>query len=138
MRIFKSKHFDKFARKERISDDTLRNAINDIENGLIDADLGSGVIKQRLPKQGRGKSKGYRSIIVYKFAEFSLFVYGFDKNDRTNITADEEENFKAAAKTILAFSPEQIQQALDGKAFIEVSNETIQQPGKCSDPRIDE
>lgn len=75
---------------------------------------------------------------MYKFAEFSLFVYGFDKNDRANITADEKENFKVAAKTILAFSPEQIQQALDGKAFIEVSNETIQQSGKCSDPRIDE
>lgn len=125
MRIFKSKHFDKFARKEHISDLTLQKAIQDIENGLIDADLGSGIIKQRLPKQGRGKSKGYRSIIVYKFATFSLFVYGFDKNDKANITLDEEENFRAVAKTLLAFDEQQIQQAIDGKVFIEVSNESI-------------
>ncbi|MDY5106139.1 MAG: type II toxin-antitoxin system RelE/ParE family toxin [Actinobacillus minor] len=115
MRIFKSKHFDKFARKERISNDTLRNAINDIENGLIDADLGSGVIKQRLPKQGRGKSKGYRSIIVYKFAEFSLFVYGFDKNDRANITADEEETLKQQPKPFWHLVPNKFSKPLMAK-----------------------
>ncbi|QIW15819.1 addiction module toxin RelE [Pasteurellaceae bacterium RH1A] len=123
MRIFKSKHFDKFARKEHISDKTLRKTIHDIENGLIDADLGSGVIKQRLPKHNRGKSKGYRSIIVYKCSQFSLFLYGFDKNDRTNITVEEEVNFKAAANHILSFSEEQIQQAIKSNIFIEVSNE---------------
>lgn len=123
MQILKSKHFDKFVRKEKISDKLLRKTIEDIEKGLIDADLGSGVIKQRLPKSGMGKSKGYRSIIIYKSAEFSLFVYGFDKNERANISRDEEINFKLAAKTILAFNQEQIQQAIDGKAFIKVSDE---------------
>ncbi|MCI5764756.1 type II toxin-antitoxin system RelE/ParE family toxin [Actinobacillus porcinus] len=120
MRIFKSRYFDKFARKAKISDKTLQNAITEIENGLIDADLGSGVYKQRLPKQGRGKSKGFRSIILYKTAQFSLFVYGFDKKDQQNISAEDEMKFKALANVVLNFSPVQIQSAVDNQEFIEI------------------
>lgn len=123
MRIFKSNAFEKFARKHKISDSLLINAINEIENGLIDADLGSGVIKQRLAKAHRGKSKGYRTIILYKTSSFSLFVFGYDKKDQTNLSTKDLNNFKDSARTILAMSDDEIAELVDKKIFIEVQNE---------------
>ncbi|PJG83438.1 type II toxin-antitoxin system RelE/ParE family toxin [Caviibacterium pharyngocola] len=125
MRILKSKFFDKFARKSQISDEILKKTIEDIENGLIDANLGAGVIKQRIPKQSRGKSKGYRSIIIYKFATLSIFVHGYDKKDQANISSDELLAFKALADDIFTLTQEQLQIAIDNKIFIEVTNNEI-------------
>lgn len=123
MRIFKSNAFEKFARKHKISDSLLINAINEIENGLIDADLGSGVIKQRLAKAHRGKSKGYRVIIIYKFKHISLFAYGFDKKDKENLTPAEENTFKALAKYFVAITNEQLNQSIEARELIEVPYE---------------
>ena len=61
MRIFKNKFITKFAEKQGIDDTDLREAVNRAENGLIDADLGGGVIKQRIARKGQGKSGGYRT-----------------------------------------------------------------------------
>lgn len=63
MRIFKNRWFEKFARKQDIGDDVLREAVGRAERGLIDADLGGGVIKQRVAREGEGRSGGYRTII---------------------------------------------------------------------------
>jgi len=90
------------------------------ENGLVDADLGGGVIKQRLARPGAGKSKGYRSIVLYKQGERAFFVYGFPKSDLDNIRDDEEEQFKKAAKLILALTDEQIRQLIENGQFEEV------------------
>lgn len=55
MRIFKNAWFERFARKQCITDRALHDAIERAEKGLIDADLGGGVIKQRVARQGQGK-----------------------------------------------------------------------------------
>jgi hypothetical protein len=47
---------------------------------LIDADLGGGVIEQRIARPGKGKSGGFRAMILYKRATKAVFVYGFAKN----------------------------------------------------------
>ncbi len=65
-RFFANRWFAKFAAKEKISDATLADAVRRAESGLIDADLGSGLIKQRIARQGRGKSGGYRSILIFR------------------------------------------------------------------------
>ena len=82
------------------------------ERGLIDANLGGGVIKQRIARPGAGKSKGYRSIVIYRKGEKAFFVYGFPKSELGNIRDDEEEQFKKAAKSILALSDDQIRQLM--------------------------
>ena len=106
MRVFKNKWFAKFAKDEKINDAKLCQAVHDAEKGLIDADYGGGVIKQRVSRPNEGKSGGYRTIILYHRGEKSFFVYGFSKNERQNITKAEEREFKRLAKHMLSLTDE--------------------------------
>ena len=89
MKVFKTKWFARFARHERIADASLREAIERAERGLIDADLGGGLIKQRVARRGQGRSGGYRVIVAYRAKEAGCFFSAFAKSDRENIGADE-------------------------------------------------
>jgi hypothetical protein len=89
MQVFKTRWFARFARQELILDATLLEAIARAEGGLIDADLGGGLIKQRVARQGRGRSGGYRTIIAYRTGGKAFFLHGFAKSDRDNIGEDE-------------------------------------------------
>lgn len=104
MRVFKTKWFVRFARKERIADRTLREAIERAERGLIDADLGNGVIKQRVARSGRGKSGGYRTIIIYRSERRAIFVFGFAKSSMANLEPEELEGYRKLASLYLAES----------------------------------
>jgi hypothetical protein len=85
MRAFKTKWFARFARKQKILDATLVEAIERAERGLIDADLGGGLIKQRVARQGEGRSGGFRTLIAFRSDHVAVFVYGFGKNEQENI-----------------------------------------------------
>ena len=85
MRIFKSGWFQRFARKEGITDAVLREAVARAEKGQIDADLGGEVIKQRIARPGQGRSKGYRTIILFRRGAKAFFEYEFSKSHRANI-----------------------------------------------------
>lgn len=122
LRIFKNAWFRRFARRERIDDKSLKEAVDRAESGLVDADLGGGVIKQRVARAGSGKSGGYRTIVVFKQGERAFFVYGFAKNKRGNIATDEVIIFKKAAKELLALSDEQIGQLVENEALTEVTD----------------
>ncbi len=124
MRIFKTKLFSRFARQMKISDASLREAIERAERGLVDADLGGGVLKQRVARPGQGRSGGFRVLIAYRAKTRSVFLFGFAKSARGNIddnelvTAQEiarlwlEADSKALAK---ALSEGIIQEVDDGK-----------------------
>lgn len=86
----------------------LREAVIQAEKGLIDADLGGGVIKQRIARQGQGKSSGYRSIIIFRSGDKAFFVFGFAKNNQDNISNDELDTYKKAAKELLKLSNEHL------------------------------
>ncbi len=120
MRIFKNAWFQRFARKERITDDVLIDAVMQAEKGLIDADLGGGVIKQRIARKGRGKSGGYRTIIFFRSGELAFFIYGFAKSRRDNIEADELADYTALATLSLALSDEQINVLIENDALTEL------------------
>ena len=123
MRVFKSRWFQRFARKEGIADAVLREAVARAEKGRIDADLGADVIKQRIARPGQGKSKGYRTIILFRRGAMAFFVYGFAKNQRANINDDEEQQFKQAAKHVLALTEKQLAELLTRGDFMEVKSE---------------
>lgn len=120
MRIFKNAWFERFARKEKISAEALWDAVRRAEQGQIDADLGAGVIKQRIARPGGGKSKGYRSIVLYRKGDKAFFVFGFPKNLQDNIREDEEAQFKSMAKYVLALTDEQLQRLIHNRQFEEV------------------
>jgi hypothetical protein len=122
MRVFKSRWFQRFARKEGIADAVLREAVARAEKGQIDADLGGGVIKQRIARPGQGRSKGYRTIIFFRRGARAFFVYGFAKSQRANLDDDEEEQFKEAAKLVLALTETQLAVRLERGDFTEVEN----------------
>ena len=120
MKIFKNTWFGRFAKREKISDEVLQKAITRANQGLIDANLGGNVIKQRIARIGQGKSSGYRTIIIFRKDDRAFFVYGFAKNAQDNISKGELIAFKRAAKELLVLSDEQIKLLITNKALIEV------------------
>jgi hypothetical protein len=108
VRVFKTKWFVRFARKERLADRTLRDAVDRADRGLIEADLGDGVIKQRVARTGQGRSGGYRTIIVYRTKTRAIFVFGFAKSDKANLEPDELEGYRKLAKAYLEKSEKEM------------------------------
>ena len=120
LRIFKNAWFCRFARREKIKDAALKEAVARAEKGSIDAKLGGGVIKQRLARPGHGKSGGYRSIVIFRKGARAFFVYGFAKSDRENIDPDEAAVFKKSADVFFSLSEKQIEALLKEAALTEV------------------
>ena len=124
MRIYKNAWFAKFARKEGLDDAMLRDAVQRADNGLIDAQLGSGLIKQRVARQGEGRSGGYRTLLFFRAGERAVFVFGFANSGMTNLDADELAVFRKAAKIVLGFSQAQIEAEVAIGAMLEVENDS--------------
>ena len=121
MRIFKTKWVARFVRRERINDASLKEAIERAERGIIDADLGGGLIKQRVARPGRGRSGGFRMIVAYRTEERAFFLYGFAKNERGNIDKDEEEALKKLSAHLLSLPAQAMDQAARAGELIEVN-----------------
>ncbi|WP_335808130.1 type II toxin-antitoxin system RelE/ParE family toxin [Vreelandella populi] len=109
--------------KGRGDDAALLAAVEEIERGLIDADLGGHMVKKRVAIDGRGKSGGVRTLLAYKIANKAFFVYGFAKNARANISADELKALKHLAKELLSYSDRVLTEAIKHGALIEVKND---------------
>jgi hypothetical protein len=123
VRVFKIRWFVRFARGERIEDESLSEAIARAARGLVDADLGGGLIKQRVARRGRGRSGGYRMIIAYQEKERAVFLYGFAKNERENIEPDELEDLRLVARGWLEATAERIEAAIADGALQEVQHD---------------
>ena len=122
MQIFKTKWLVRFARRERITDRSLGEAIDRAARGLIDADLGGGIIKQRVARQGQGRSGGYRTLIAYRAGARAVFLYAFAKNERENIDPDELLTLREIGAGWLVADARQIARALDERVLEEVSH----------------
>ena len=112
MRIFKTKWLLRYARRERITDRSLSEAVERAARGLIDADLGGGIIKQRVARQGQGRSGGYRMLVAYRAGTRAVFLYAFAKNERENIDPDELLTLREIGAGWLAADAQQIAHAL--------------------------
>lgn len=121
-RIFSTKAFGRFAGHEGIGDDDLREAVARAEAGLIDADLGGGVIKQRIARKGQGKSGGFRTIVLFRREAMAVFVYGFAKSDRDNIGPDELKAFRKLAVEMLSIDDAALTAAMKNGTLREVKN----------------
>lgn len=122
MRIFKNAWFERFAHKQNIQDAALRDAVHRAEQGLVDADLGGGVIKQRVARPGQGRSGGYRTLILYRQAHCAFFVYGFAKSHQANISDEEEAAFEKAARHVLELTDQQLATLIQNGQFSEVDD----------------
>jgi hypothetical protein len=120
VRVFKNGWFQKFARKEKISDAMLCEAVARAERGQIDADLGSGLIKQRLARPGAGKSGGFRTLVFFRTQQRAVFAFGFAKSDMANLDDADEVYLKKAAKLVLGFTDEQMDAEIAAGRMLEV------------------
>ena len=122
MRIFKNLWFSRFASKEGIQDGELKEIVNNVlETGQAEADLGGGVYKVRMARQGEGKSGGYRIIVFFKSGERTIYHYGFAKSTQGNINKKELKSMKKSAKDYFAYSEEQIKELLTNGILLEIN-----------------
>jgi hypothetical protein len=105
MMVYATREFAKFAAKNGISDEALCDSVARAENGLVDAKLAGPLIKQRVARTGQGKARGYRVILVYEKSGVGVFVYGFPKSARANLSKPELEAFAEFGKAVIALSP---------------------------------
>ena len=108
MSVYVTKEFRRFAGKAGLANAKLLKAAHDLVAGRYDADLGGGVFKQRVAREGGGKSGGFRTIILFRIGSHSFFAHGFAKSDKANVSAKELKALKRLADVLLGFSDEQI------------------------------
>jgi hypothetical protein len=123
MQIFKTRWLARFARHERITNESLREAVARAERGLIDADLGGGLIKQRVARQGQGRSGGYRMMIPYRAKDRAVYFYGFAKSDRENLSQNELMTARKVAADFLATDADGLARAIVEDEIEEVTND---------------
>ena len=123
MSVYVTKEFARFARKAGLADAKLLQAAQDVAAGRYDAGLGGGVFKQRVAREGGGKSGGFRTIILFRVGSHSFFAYGFAKNDKANLSTKELKALKRLADVLLGFSEQQLQAAQGIGELIEVESD---------------
>ncbi|HYG04970.1 MAG TPA: type II toxin-antitoxin system RelE/ParE family toxin [Stenotrophomonas sp.] len=118
--ILKRREFARWQAGERLPDKALCKAIKEMENGLIDADLGGFLFKKRVARAGFGKRGGYRTLVSLRFGGRCVFLQGFAKSDVANITQDETKALRFAGKVFLDLSGEALSKALQSGVLMEV------------------
>jgi hypothetical protein len=121
MQILKTKWFQRWAVRETLTDNILLAAVEEIGQGLIDADLGGHVIKKRIGIRGRGKSGGVRTLLAFQLDDKAFFIYGFSKNERANVSQKELKALKLLASELLGYSTEALEKAVQAGELIEVN-----------------
>jgi hypothetical protein len=122
-RVFKTRYFSRWMRKTELTDSALCSAVAEISQGLIDADLGGGIVKKRVGLAGRGKRGGARTLIATNKGNKWFFVYGFEKNDRANIADDELEALQDIAEQLLARTGRQLDEAVEDGSLQEICHD---------------
>jgi hypothetical protein len=122
-RVFKTRSFARWMRKTELSDAALCAAVVEMASGLIDADLGGGVLKKRVALPGRGKSGSARTLVATNKASRWFFVFGFEKNERANIDDKELEAVQRLAGDLLKLDAKQIDAHLASDALAETCHD---------------
>ena len=121
MAIYKTRWFDRWARKQGISAHALCEAVHEMAKGLYEADLGGGLLKKRIARPGQGKSGGFRTLVATNKGNRWIFVFGFAKNARSNIDKDEEKALKEIAAHLLSLTPQALDKAQRADELMEVN-----------------
>ncbi|MBW7931148.1 MAG: type II toxin-antitoxin system RelE/ParE family toxin [Gammaproteobacteria bacterium] len=119
-RILKRKHFARWQASEKLSDTVLCKAVREMERGLIDANLGGQLYKKRVTRSGGGKSGGYRTLLSARIGSRYIFLHGFTKNEKADITENEEKALRFAGRLFLDLSGESLVKALQSGVLMEV------------------
>ena len=122
-RVFKTRHLARWMRKTELTNPALCKAVAEMAEGLIDADLGGNVLKKRVALPGRGKSGGVRTLVATRRGTRWFFVFGFEKNDRTNISDIELDGLQSLASDLLARNGRQLDEAIAEGVLLEICHD---------------
>ncbi|HDS1187752.1 TPA: type II toxin-antitoxin system RelE/ParE family toxin [Stenotrophomonas maltophilia] len=120
MTVLKRKDFARWQAGESLPDAALCKAVQEMESGLVDADLGGFLYKKRIARPGGGKSGGYRTLLSARIGSRYVFLHGLPKSDKANITQDERKALQFAGKVFLELSAENLAKALESGVLLEV------------------
>jgi hypothetical protein len=120
MAIYKTRWFNRWAKDQKLNDSSLCNAVAEMAAGLYDADLGGGLFKKRIARSGKGKRAGFRTLVATNKDDSWFFVFGFPKNERSNIDQDEKEALKKLSSKLLSLTAEALETAKLKDELIEV------------------
>jgi len=112
MKVLKRRAFAKWQSREKLPDEALCSAVVEMEHGLIDADLGGGLYKKRVPGASCGKRRGYRTLLSARPGARYIFLHGFLKSELANISLKEQQGLRYAGKIFLALSDDDLALAL--------------------------
>ncbi|QTA83164.1 putative toxin-antitoxin system, toxin component, RelE/RelB-like [Desulfonema limicola] len=117
-----TKHFSKWVSKQNISETELSNALSELQDDIFEANLGGCIYKKRIRFEGQGKSGSGRTIICYRKEDRAIFIHGFSKNEKANLSKKELNIFKELSKILLRLSTSEIKIAVENGDFIEVKS----------------
>jgi hypothetical protein len=120
MRLYKTKEFARLARQEGVEDSSLQEAIRRAGMGLIDANIGKFLIKQRVARRNEGRSGGFRMIVFYQQQGRAVFLHLFAKSDKGTLTSSELASYRDFAKVLADLTAEQIGTLVEQKKWIEI------------------
>lgn len=121
MSVYMTRWFERWSRKQGLTAEALCSAVREMQSGLFDADLGGGLVKKRIARPGEGKRSGYRTLVATRKNERWVYVFGFAKNERSNIDQDEEEALRKLAVHVLSLTAEGLLKARLAGELIEVN-----------------
>lgn len=122
-RVFKTRYFVRWMRKTELTDGALCVAVREMVDGLIDADLGGGLVKKRVGLAGRGKRGGARTLLATNKGDRWFFVFGFEKSERANIGAEEKEALQSLAQDLLARTDMELDSAVEDGSLQEICHD---------------
>lgn len=128
-RVFKTRHFARWMRKSDLTDMALCVAAAEMAAGLVDADLGGGVFKKRIALPGRGKSGSARTLVATNKGTRWFFVFGFEKNERANVSAKEVEALQRLAADLLGLGSSELDAHVASQALKEICHDSEDQDG---------
>lgn len=129
MAIYKTRWFERWARKQGLTTPSLCMAVREMMAGLYEADLGSGLLKKRIARLGQGKSGGFRTLVATNMGSRWIFVFGFSKNERSNIDKDEEEALRKLSTHLLSLTTQALGKAQREGELTEVDCDAQDQIG---------
>lgn len=122
-RVFKTRQFARWMRQTELTDAALSMSVREMMAGLVDADLGGHVLKKRVAVPGRGKRGGARTLVATRKGSRWFFVFGFEKNEKANVSRAELEAVQWLARELLDLSPEQLELSIQDGALQEICHE---------------
>jgi len=121
MKAYLPRSFRREAKSAGISDDDCKEAMRRAERGLVDAELGGHLIKQRIPRGNRGAAKGSRAVVFYRRGEIAVFLHMFAKSDKANLTKSELIEYLKLAKLLDALTAAQLADLSSVKGWKEIA-----------------